>query len=255
MLAPLLCTLLSLQQPQGTPPPAAGAQDAAAGKADARPATPVVAWTDKEAKAAIDEFQRVLKGTPTLAERHDALEALARGCNRLLVKPLGTVVETDKSIVVRKRAVEALAQQPPADARPEVLRLLRSNRVQGTAPVMAALVAALARCGYQPADWQVLARMFDDYAAERVPLQEALLDLVAQHKEKQAIDLLLNNLDEPIPRDVDGAANPPAAYWEARWKAWKVWRARLKDALFAVTGQRFSTASEARAWLQKNPLR
>jgi hypothetical protein len=49
--------------------------------------------------------------------------------------------------------------------------------------------------------------------------------------------------------------NPPQEYWEARWKAWAVWKGRVKEALFAITGQRFSTAAEARAWLKQNPLR
>src|SRR5206468_3069566 len=157
--------------------PVAGPKDAAAETPKAPP--PVVAWNDLEAKAAIDAFAKALKGTPSLADKSNALEALARGSNKLLVRPLGTLIESDKSIVVR----------------------------------------------------------------------------ITLHKEKQAVDLLLKNIDEPQPTNVVELANPPAAYWEARWKAWKAWRARVKDALFALTGQRFSTASEARAWLQKNPLR
>jgi hypothetical protein len=88
-----------------------------------------------------------------------------------------------------------------------------------------------------------------------VPLQEAILGLAAQHKEKQSIELLLDNIDEPVPQNVDAANNPPASYWEARWKAWKAWREKVKDALFALTGQRFGSAAEARVWLAKNPLK
>jgi hypothetical protein len=34
-----------------------------------------------------------------------------------------------------------------------------------------------------------------------------------------------------------------------------VWKGKVKDALFALTGQRFTTAAKAQAWLKKNPLK
>jgi hypothetical protein len=196
-----------------------------------------------------------MRGSPSMADKSRALDLLAPGANAQLVKPLGKVVETDKSVVIRKRAAELLAQQPPKQARPELLRLLRSEQCKSQPAVLATLVASLSRCDYQPGDWTEIAGWFErDYAPEFVPLQEAILDLVARHREKRAVDLLLRNLDEPRPANVDDAANPPAEYWEARWKAWQVWRPRVKHALFALTGQQFNAANEAKAWLRKNPL-
>jgi hypothetical protein len=76
--------------------------------------------------------------------------------------------------------------------------------------------------------------------------------LAKNHKELEALDLLLENLDEPAPANVDDPSNPPAEYWEMRWKAWRSWRDDVKEALFAITGQRFNTSAEAREWLDKN---
>ncbi len=67
--------------------------------------------------------------------------------------------------------------------------------------------------------------------------------------------MLLNHIDEPAPVDVDAASNPPASYWEKRWKAWRLWRDDVKEALYALTGQRFSSGKEARTWIRVNGAR
>ncbi len=254
MLAALVAILFVFQEPKAPPP----AGDAKAPEAAAPAPAPKAAkpLDDRAAKTAVADFQKAWKAANSMAEKNQALDAIAESAHKLLVKPIGQIVDTDKSVVIRKRAVELLAQQPPAEARTEILRLLTSKGTQPHGPVLAGLVAGLSRTGYQSKDWAVVGKLFgQDYAAERVTLQEAILDLATQQKEKLAIEVLLDNLDEPGAKDVHGADNPPAEYWEARWKAWKAWRSKVKDALFAITGQRFNTADEAKAWLAKNPLK
>ena len=260
MLAALLSSLLSWQEP--TPPakpvdPApAPAPAQAQAPAPAAPARPVEAWDDKTAKAAVDEWNKLMKGTPSMAEKSKALDRLAAGANKLLVKPLAQVVETDKSLVVRKRAAELLAQQPATDANPALRKLLKSDKLRNAPAVLAEVVRGVARSSYQRGQWGDLKDLFErEYHVERVPLQEAVLDLVIQHKEKDALDMLLGHIDEPTPVNVDDGSNPPQEYWEARWKSWSVWRGKVKDAIYAITGQRFSTAAEAKAWLKKNPVK
>jgi HEAT repeat protein len=256
MFSVVLSSLLPFQEPAPpteTPKPTAQPAVASQAKPVARPA---VAWDDVQAKAAVAAFQKAMKGSPSMSEKNQALEALAEGSNKLLVAPLAEVVEKDKSIVIRKRAAELIGNQPADKANPLIRKLLKSPRVDSQPAVAAELVRALARCSYETAQWSDLEDAFESsYHAERVPLQEALLELIATHKEKKAIPLLLRNLDEPVPENVDARENPPAEYWEARWKAWKAWRTKVKDALFAITGQTFSTAEEARAWLKKNPIK
>lgn len=257
MLAALFACLLAAQDPTPAPAPTptpAGAEKPAAPAAPA--AAPAEAWDDKKAKAAVDEWTKLMKGSPSMAAKNRGLEAFAEGSNKLLVKPLVGVIEADKSVVLRKRAAELLPRQPAADANAAIRKLLKGGKTAAYPTVTAELVKGLSRCGYDKAQWADIGEMFErEYHLDRVVLQEAILDLVIAHKEAQALPLLLRNLDEPIPTDVDGAANPPAEYWEARWKSWSVWKGKVKDALFATTGQRFTTAEEAKAWLKKNPTK
>jgi hypothetical protein len=248
MFVLLLTSLLAWQDPAPRPAPAKPLEGSAA--------KTVEPWDDKTAKAAADDLAKLLKGTPSMAQKNEALDRLATGSNKLLLKPLSQLVETDKSVVIKKRAATLIGNQPAADANAAIRRLLKSPGVASQRAVLAELVRALSRCGYEPQQWAEISDLFErDYQPERVPLHEALLDLIATHKERQAVPLLLRNLDEPVPEDVHGANNPPAEYWEARWKAWSVWKGKVKDALFAITGQRFSTAAEAKAWLKQNPLK
>lgn len=244
MLALCLMTALAVQDPVETKP------------ADTKPVaqTAFETWDDARTRTELAEFKKKTKGRRVpLATRAAAVEALAKGCNQKLVKPLATVVKTDKALTVRKTAAAALAHQPEKAARPAILKLLGDSSVKKAAPVVTELIGALDRCGYRSKDWDKIDNLFErDYGTDWVPTQRAILQLIKNHKETEAIDLLLRNLGEPIPANVDDPSNPPAEYWEKRWKAWQVWREDVKRALYAITGQRFSTPEEARAWIKKN---
>lgn len=213
-------------------------------------------WPDKLTKTKLKEFQKALKPKKvSMPARKQALDELLGGKNALMIKPLRKFIEKDSSIVLKKQAIEMLADQPKARARPTVLALLKNARVTGNPQVQASLIRALSATGYEASDWKQIDDLLEvDYDTERIPVHEAILDLVKEHKEQQALPLLLRNLDEPIPENVDAGTNPPKEYWKARWHSWAAWKPKVKEALFAVTGQRFSTAKEAKMWLKKNPL-
>jgi hypothetical protein len=257
MLATLVACLFAAQDPKPAPaPPPADKPAAEAPAAAPTPPVAVEAWDDKKAKAAVDEWTKLTKGSPSMADKNRGLAALAEGSNKLLIKPLAAVVETDKSVVLRKRAAELLANQPKAEANAAIRKLLKGGRAAAYPTVMAELVKGLSRCGYDKAQWGEIDGLFErEYHIDRVVVQEAILELVIAHKETQALPMLLRNTDEPAPANVEAADNPPAEYWEARWKSWAVWKGKVKDALFALTGQRFTTAAKAQAWLKKNPLK
>jgi hypothetical protein len=246
MSALCLSLLVVFQEPPPPEPPPAPPVVA--------PAATVEEWTDEQAKAAVGEFRRQMKGKRLeLRDRVEAIERIAKGRNDALVRPLAETVADDGPITVRKLAADALGNQPAQHARPAILRLLRDSNLHKLPQIQASLVAALDRVGYEAKDWSAIDGLFErGYEQERVPLQKCLIQLVANNKEKKALDLLLDHLGEPIPENVDDPANPPAEYWEARWKAWQVWREDVKTALFEITGQRFSTPKEAKVWLKKN---
>lgn len=216
---------------------------------------PYEEWDDRTAREAVREFGKRMKGRSVpLKTRIEAVEALAKGRHERLVEPLAKVVMTDKAITVRQAAAKGLAHQPPEDTKRMVVRLIDHDSLKDVPQVQATLVEALQKAGYEAGrDWEALDGLFErEYSAERVPLQQAILALVKEHRELEALDMLVRNLGEPVPANPDDPSNPPASYWEARWKAWAVWRGEVKEALLAITGQRFSTEEEARTWLKKN---
>ena len=243
MLGIVLSAVLPAQEPQQGAKPRI--QPAAA------------AWSAREARAALAAFRKAAGGRKvSLARRLQALEALARGRHDLLVKPLARLVASDPAVTVRRRAARALAAQPPRKARPALIRLLEDQNVRETPAVLAEVVRALSAAGYAARDWPRLERLFErDFGAAYVPVHKALLELVAAHREVRAWKLLLRHLDEPRPVDVHSPGNPPASYWEKRWKAWRAWRSDVREALHAISGQRFGSAEEARVWAEDNPAR
>jgi len=214
-------------------------------------------WPDRLAREKVKAFEKAVKPKKvSMADRKRALGELKGGVSQQLIKPLQKFIEKDSSIVLKREAVQMLAVQPDKPAKKAVLKLLGNARVTGNPQVQAGLIRALGETGYVPKDWKHIEDVFEeDYDNERIPVHEAILELVRDHKEKQAIPLLLNNMDEPSAQNVDAAENPPREYWKARWHAWAAWKAKVKEAMKAITGQDFADAGEARAWLKKNRLK
>jgi len=248
MLLPSLVLLVALAQAQPTPATPANRPPAATDPATFTART----LSDAEATQALADFKAV-PAKASLADRLAAIEALVRGSHANLVPVLDRTVRRDGAMVVRKKAAEALGWQPAKKAYPVVVALLESTEVCNDSELVAPLVTALARVGYASKDWQRLETLFRaGYGPERTGLQRAIIQLAATQKEKLAVPVLLENLDEPLPVDVHGASNPPAEYWEARWKAWRAWRDDVRNALMQITGQKFASAEEAQAWLRIN---
>lgn len=246
MIELCLTAFLVIQDPAGTPPKLEEAKPVEAAFTE---------WDDRTARDAVKAFGKRMRGRSlSLRDRMEAVEALAAGRNARLVEPLAKVVKVEKAITVRKAAADALGHQPEKETRRAIFVLLADNELHDVPQVQASLVNALSKAGYERGrDWEHLDGLFErSFEPERIPLQQAILRLVATHEEFDALDLLVDNLGEPVPADVHDPSNPPAEYWEARWKAWSSWRGEVKDALLRITGQRFSTAEEARVWIKKN---
>lgn len=253
MLALSLVTLLLFQDPAeaGTDKDQKGAGDAASSSSS------LEAWDDKVARAKVKAFEQALKTKKgdklSMADRKAALDTLAGGTSKRLVAPLQEFIEDDDSVVLKRQAVQMLGAQPKKPAKKAVLALLKDGKVCVNPQVQAGLITALGQVGYDAKDWKQIDGIFEaDFETERIPVHEAILDLVAKHKEAQALPLLLRNFDEPSPENVDAGDNPPAEYWKARWHSWAAWKGKVKEALKALTGQEFENAAEAEAWIRKN---
>jgi hypothetical protein len=51
---------------------------------------------------------------------------------------------------------------------------------------------------------------------------------------------------------VNSPSNPPASWWEQRWKMWKPVKAEVVEALEELTGESFKDTASAKAWFLAN---
>ncbi len=223
------------------------------GKKEKRPAFPPLA-DKKEARAMLKAFKKNLsraKKSPLV--RREVVQALVRKGHPSFVAPLEKLARTDKSKLVRAAAVEALGKLDFPRTRKALLKILGGRGLTKDPLVLLAALDALDRLGYHPIFFQTLSDLFEktwDMASPGVP-QQKILRLFAKGKEKRAFRLLVDHLDEPRPSDVNSASNPPASWWEKRWKAWHYWRGDVKAALREITGVEFSRAEFYKKWARR----
>jgi len=239
----LLGVLFVLPVPAQDPADEAKASDAA---------FKVKKLSDQEARTAVAAFKKSARDKKArLTQRVEAVQNLGAGSHKLLVKPLAQTVQKGRSMTVRKKAAELLGHQPPVEARRMIVRLIDAEDLPPE--VLAALIRSLSSAGYTSRDWKHIEDLFDrDFNEKYTAVQKAILELVTTHVEKQAWKLLVEHIDEPYPEEIEPLSNPPAEYWERRWKAWRVWRSDAREALFVITGQRFSSKDEAKTWIDEN---
>jgi hypothetical protein len=71
-------------------------------------------------------------------------------------------------------------------------------------------------------------------------------------KDKRHCRKLAEELDEPGATNVNAPSNPPAEWWERRWKMWKPAHSYVVRALKVLTGQEFTTCEQAKEWFEAN---
>ncbi|HVG93849.1 MAG TPA: hypothetical protein VND21_05345 [Planctomycetota bacterium] len=120
--------------------------------------------------------------------------------------------------------------------------------------VKSAMLASLGRLGAT-----LDAKQYDEVEkiwkmAPNVPAMNAVTAyFTAVRTDKRPCKLLGMWLDEPRAGSVNDASNPPAGYWEARWKLWQATKGGAIAALKAITGQTFDSSAQAKAWFDANP--
>lgn len=105
----------------------------------------------------------------------------------------------------------------------------------------AAIVYAMGRGGYRDAQDAV----FSEYKRYRdKDVLKACVRYMGQVKVDDfgAVRALCEALAAPQPGNVDAAFNPPASYWEERWRKWQYVRRDVSWSLREITGQTFQPA-------------
>ncbi|MGH7162911.1 MAG: hypothetical protein ACREID_05460 [Planctomycetota bacterium] len=126
--------------------------------------------------------------------------------------------------------------------------LHRALQMEKRPDVACALLVALGKVGY--------AKAFKDaekwYVKDTTETSKAAARYFGYTKAKDAFRLLAERLEEPRPKNPDDPNNPPASYWEARWKEWNSNLPHVRWALSQIAeGETFERTVEAKEWAEK----
>ncbi|MEM7308323.1 MAG: hypothetical protein AAF682_16710 [Planctomycetota bacterium] len=265
---PVLVALSSTAAPAAPPPPApplVRTQDETESEGGAQVASADVLarlLDDYESAAAAKEAPRVFAalvrmrdyGNPELLEPAlSALKYKASSADKKAAK-----AEAEELGIRSKSKREELLFQREADVRAAAARVLanqagdksvgalrkalkdKQNRKERPSAI-ASVVDALGRLGCRDAE----AEIEDEFNAFRNPeVVKACVLYFGRVKSKRysIVRALCEQLSPPQPASVDAASNPPAGYWEMRWKMWMNIRRDVSWALKEITGQVFEPA-------------
>lgn len=235
--------------PEPAPPPQEEPQ-----APDVRPPFPPPAER-AEAAAMVRDYRKNLqaaRATPQV--RLEVVQALIEKSHVSFVAPLAELGRKDPSKLVKAAAFKALGALNYPETRREIAKLLGEAALLEEPLALLGVLEAVERLGYEPAFFAPLESLFPkvfDKLEQPAAVQQKIIRLFGQGKEKRAFRLLLGNLEEPGPEDVDCPNNPPASYWEKRWKAWRSFKGDVREALRAITGVEFEKAALYKAWAKK----
>lgn len=239
--AAVLLAVILLPSPQQ---PAEAATTKAAPK-------PVPVADRQEEKDMLRQFKDLYaKKKAALAQRLQGIELLATKQSEKFVLELKKVIDRDPEQLVRAEAAKVLGKQRFDKTNAVVLASLEKAREKQDQIVSLALLDAVEELGYDRKYFDELSKLFEAETTE-ARVQQRIVKLFDTAKDKQAFKLLVDNLDEPYPDDIHGADNPPAEYWERRWKNWSVWKTDVAAALKNLTGVEFKEAEFYKRWVRK----
>lgn len=210
----------------------------------AKEATPSIASLERMAAFANPEFVApALEALKYRASKADKAAAKAEAeelgdASKERVEELALAREA--AVAVAGARVLAMHSDPKVGK-----ALLAAFLVKGltkTKPLAAAaIVDAMGRSGFREAQAAVFEE-FQRHGDERV--LRACTRYFGQVKTTSfdAVRALCEELAAPEPADVDSALNPPASYWEERWKKWQAIRRDASWSLREITGQTFQPA-------------
>lgn len=272
---------------------AAPAQDGSAPVEDEEaeePEEPEVATADAERlEALLDGFARALKAKDAL-RLADALRAMDRLDNPELLDPAqralryragrddkrGVAEEAEELGIRDKDRVEEMLQLRVARVQAAAARVLgfvaddkaeraleramRDKELTGARPLAhAAVIDALGRRGCTGVHDAIVSE-YRAYGHEDVLRACVRYFGQVRTRDEGILRQLCRDLAAPEPGDPNSALNPPASYWEERWRKWRHVRKDVTWTLRRVTGQTFRPAEggmkgdteKALAWLDEH---
>ena len=170
---------------------------------------------------------------------------------------------------VQVRALRAAASHQMEGVTKDVLKILKKSKKskkgkkKGEGDVSGYIAAAaidfVARMAVEGVEEEVFEHMERLYLvesrmqAEYAPdLMRGAIHYLGQMKYKPAVPKFVELIKEPYPENPNSPSNPPASYWESRYKIWQASEGWLRWGLKEITGQEYRTHREWQAWLAAN---
>ncbi len=165
----------------------------------------------------------------------------------------------ERESLVRAAAARLCANLPGKKTNAMLQKALAAKDEPSLHPkAFAAIVDALGRLKCVEAH-EAIAREFGQFRDREIMRACTRYFGQVQSKDKGVVRQLCEMLDPPVPGG-DEATNPPASYWEERWKQWNWIRRDVAWALKEITGEAFQPADgdhpgeskKALAWVRDN---
>jgi hypothetical protein len=186
--------------------------------------------------------------TGMFLQRLEEVEKLQKVQHSSLVPHLAKVVMNDPALAVRSKAVGALLAQPGKQVLPIAHKLLGDKKLREQGAISGPLIKILSFYGAKKPVWDGIYRDFLEFG----PIaQIEICKSIGERKDWDAIELLLEHLDAPKPKDVHCPTNPPAEYWKARWEAWQAFKPALVESMQKLLGKEFYTRKQAEEWIEE----
>lgn len=156
--------------------------------------------------------------------------------------------ELTKLVHERVAAVQAagarLAANFPGEkkAQSALLKAFKDKALRKERPsAFAAVILALGRTGQRKVEQDVF-REFRQFGNADILRATVRYFGRIRTKDLSIVRALCEELSSPEPANANSPTNPPASYWEERWKAWNAIRRDVSWALKEITGQVFQPA-------------
>jgi hypothetical protein len=212
---------------------------------------PLVVLSDADAAPLIEGLKKAGR-TRNAVEAMPALDAIGGKTHKEFETPL-VKLATHLSSDVAARAVACLGERGGEKTPGRLWNVWSQSITKDRYDVKGAILAALGRLGSR-----LDAKQYDEVESlwRKAPNDDALIGVAryfeATKTDKRPCRLFAEFLNEPRAGDVNSPTNPPASYWEARWKQWKAVCPSVQDALKAITGQMFDNTEDAKKWFKAN---
>src|SRR5262245_55035721 len=244
----LLGSVATAEEPPSNPP---APSPPAMGEVETKPLPPK-AIPDSEAAPLAEGLKKAMRAK-SAAEALPALDAIGGKDHPSFEAPLVKLLGHPNAEVAI-RSADAIAERAGPKTASSLWRsgwLAAANRDR--TEVRMSILAALGRMGAT-----LDAKQYEEVESlwKRATSGKTLAGIAAYFgavkTDKRPLRLLSEALDEPVAPATDSGSNPPASYWEARWKVWNASKPAIEEALRSITGQSFHNSAEAKAWFQKN---